>query len=126
MTTLSELDGDNMVFLLNPSVAADRAEDSEIHYILGDAPPVLITQSLRGYEGTVSGVLANDVVPGVTAAQQLASMEAFKDAPGTVLKLLWIDKVLKVVIRGVSDTPLPNPDGTVEYLIKFEFFEVGF
>lgn len=125
-TTLSELDGDNMVFLLNPSVAADRAEDSEIHYILGDAPPVLITQSLRGYEGTVSGVLANDVVPGVTAAQQLASMEVFKDAPGTVLKLLWIDKVLKVVIRGVSDTPLPNPDGTVEYLIKFEFFEVGF
>jgi len=123
---LSQRGGGRPVYLFNPGVDAERAESSEIHYILGDAPPVLITQSIRGYEGTVSGVLANDVIPGLSAAEQLANLEYFKDNPGLVLKFIWVDKVMKVVVRNVTNTPLPNPDGSTEYLASFEFFESDF
>lgn len=123
-TTLSETNNNRLIYLFNPSVVAERAEESSIHYLLGDAPPVLVTQSHRGYEGQVSGVLLNDTIPGVTAEQQLTDLEWFKDHPGVVLKLVWIDKVMKVVVFSVTDTPLAHPDGTVEYLVSLEFFQV--
>lgn len=125
-TVLSEPNNDHMIFLLNPKVNADRGEDSEIHYILGQAPPVLITQSHRGYEGSVDGVLADDAIPNETAAGQLSNLEYFKDNPGMVLKLIWIDKVMQVVVRNITDTPLSNPDGSVDYAVSFEFFQVDF
>lgn len=125
-TVLSEPDNDRMIFLLNPNVSAERAEESEIHYILGDAPPVLITQSHRGYEGKITGVLASDSIPNETAAGQLANLEYFKDNPGMLLKLIWIDKVLQVVVRNVTDTPVSYADGTIDYLVSFEFFQVDF
>lgn len=125
-TTLSETDNDRLIYLFNPDVAAERTEESTIHYLLGEAPPVLITQNHRGYEGQVSGVLLNDTVPGVDAEDQLTSLEWFKDHPGIPLKLVWVDKVLKVVILNVTDTPLAYADGTVEYLVSFDFFQVDF
>lgn len=125
-TTLSLPDGSKTAFLMNPKVAAERAEDSEIHYILGDAPPVLVTQAQRGYEGTISGVLADTTVPGETAEGMLGYMEYFKDNPGLVTRLVWVDKIMSVVIRRVSDVPIPYPDGTVDYLVSFEFFQVDF
>lgn len=123
---LSQLGGGKSVLFLNPDVAAERVESSDIHYILGSAPPVLITQSIRGYEGSISGVLANNVAPGLSADQMLANLEWFKDNPGTVCKFVWVNKVMKVVIRNVTDEPIAYPDGTVEYLATFDFFEVGF
>jgi hypothetical protein len=125
-TTLSETDNDRLIYLFNPNVAAERTEESAIHYLLGDAPPVLVTQNHRGYEGEVSGVLLNDTVPGVSADQQLTDLEWFKDHPGMVLKLVWVDKVMRVVILDVTDTPLAYADGTVEYLVSFRFFQVDF
>jgi hypothetical protein len=125
-TVLCLPDSSKMVFLFNPDVAAERAESSEIHYILGSAPPVLVTQSLRGYEGSISGVLADDVVSGETASGQLAHLEYFKQNPGIKLKLIWIDKVMTVVIRNVTDSPVAYPSGKVDYLVSFDFFEVDF
>lgn len=123
---LSLPDGTKMCFFLNPEVAAAKAESSEIHYIIGNAPPILVTQSMRGYEGTISGILADNAIPGETADSQQGYLQYFKDNPGIVLRLVWVNKTMLVVIRGVTDTPLPNPDGSVDYLASFEFFEVGF
>lgn len=123
-TTLSETDGDRLIFLFDPAVDAERDESSEVHYVLGDAPPVLITQSLRGYAGTATGMLLSDTVPGVTADGQLDSLEWFREHPGTVLKLVWVDKVLRVVVRNVTDEPIAYPDGSAEYRVSFDFFEV--
>jgi hypothetical protein len=91
---------------------------------MGDAPPVLITQSLRGYAGTVTGVLLNDTVPGVTADAQLTNLVWFREHPGQVVKLVWVDKVLRVVVRNVTDEPIAYPDGSAEYRVSFDFFEV--
>lgn len=122
-TTLSRKDGGDLMFLFDPDVAAEKAETSEVHRIVGDAPPVLISQSLAGYEGTVTGVLLNDMVPGFTAESQLAALNTFKAQPGIVLKLTWVDRVLDIVIYNVTDSPIANPDGTVEYVVSFEFFQ---
>lgn len=123
---LSQTDGSRNVFFLNPNVAADKAESSDIHYLLGNAPPILITQSLRGYEGTVSGVLSDNTISGLTAAGQLADLNYFKKNPGVELKFTWINKVMKVVIRNVTDEPIAYPDGSVDYLVSFEFFQTDF
>lgn len=124
-TLLSEVDGTREVFLLNPDVAAERAESSEVQYLLGSAPPVLISQSIRGYEGSVSGVLANDVISGLTAAQMKANLDWFKQRPGVVLRLVWVDQAMQIVIRNITYEPLPLPNGGVEYLASFDFFQVA-
>lgn len=125
-TLLSEIDSDRQVFFFNQEVDAERAESSEIQYLLGNAPPVMVSQSVRGYEGTVSGVLISGQIAGLTAEEQLENLEYFRDRPGMVLRLSWIDKFMRVVIRNVSDQPIAYPDGEVQYLASFDFFEVDF
>lgn len=123
---LSQIGGTKPVVFLNPDVDAERVESSDIHYILGDAPPILITQSIRGYEGTISGILSSDSGIGLTADQMLDNLEEYKRNPGQVLKFVWINKVMRVVVRNITDQPLVYPNGTVDYLASFDFFEVGF
>lgn len=125
-TSLVEIDGDREMYFFNPEVDAARAEISEIQYILGDAPPVLITQSIRGYEGTVTGIFASDVVPGLSAQDQRDALKYFIRRPGTPLILTWVDKTMEVVIRNVTITPISRPDYSVEYVASFDFFQVDF
>lgn len=125
-TVLSDLDGTDELFLFNPDVQAAKAESSEVHYLLGNAPPVLITQNLRGYEGTITGVLADSLVSGLTIAAQLASLEKFRQNPGRVLRLQWVEKNLRVVIYGLTETTIPYPDGTLDHLVSFNFFQTDF
>lgn len=125
-TCVSALDGSREVFLFNPGVDASRAESSEVHHILGQAPPVLITQAIRGYEGSLSGVIAQDVVPGLSATQQLANLEYFKDNPGVPVRLSWVNKVLQVVLFNVTDSPVPYADGKVDHVASMNFFQTDF
>lgn len=125
-TVLSSLDGTNEVFFFNPDVEAALAEQSEAHYILGNAPPVLITQSLRGYEGTLQGVLVDSQVPGLTIAAQLASLAYFRQNPGQVLKLSWIEKTIQVVVYNVTETSIPYTSGIIDHAASCTFFQVDF
>lgn len=125
-THVADVYGGHEIFMFNPTVDAARAESSEVHFILGQAPPVLITQALRGYEGTISGLIAQDLVTGLTAAQQLANLEYFKDNPGLQIRLSWVNKVFRAVPYNITDTPIAYPDGKVDYLVSFDFFQVDF
>lgn len=125
-THIADLAGGHEVFLFNPAVDAARAESSEVHYILGQAPPVLITQALRGYEGTLTGVIGQDVVAGLTSDQQLANLEFFKDNPGLQVRISWVDKVFRAVLYNITDSPAPYPDGKVDHLVSASFFQVDF
>lgn len=125
-TTLSFPDSSNTVFFFNPDVSAEQKEASDIHYIVGPSAPVLITQALRGYEGTINGVLVNDVVPGETADTQLAKLLLMKRMPGATMRLVWVNKVMNVVIRNVTHYPIARANGKVEYYASFEFFQVNF
>lgn len=122
-TILSAVDSTRMVYLFNPEVSADRVESSEVQLRLGTGPPILITQSIRGFEGEVRGMIVDDVITGVTALDQLAHLEYFKVRPGTILRLTWVDQVIRCVIRNVTHRPVPYPTGKVEYMVGFDFFE---
>lgn len=124
-TMISDLDGGNEVFFFNPATSARRGEVSEIHNVLGSAPPVLVTQTLRGYEGSISGTLLSHTVPGLSAAQQLAALDWFRRRPGVPARMVWKDRALRVVLRNITDEPIANHDGTTEYLASAEFFQVG-
>jgi hypothetical protein len=125
-THLSDVYGGHEVFLFNPNVQAARAESSEVHYPLGQASPVLITQALRGYEGTLAGVIVQDEVPGLTGRQQLANLEYFKDNPGEVIRISWVDKVFKGVLYNITDSPVPHPNGKVDHAVSASFFQTDF
>lgn len=125
-THIADTAGGHEVFLLNPAVDAAQAESSEVHIILGQAPPVLITQALRGYEGTIGGVLADDTIPGLTAKQQLANLKYFKTNPGLPVVITWVDKIFKAVVYNVTDSPIPYPTGKVDYLVSASFFQTDF
>lgn len=125
-THLADAAGGHEVFLWNPDVQAARAESSEVHLILGQAPPVLITQALRGYEGSLGGVVAGDLVPGLDLATQLANLEYFKRNPGTLCRVSWVDKVFLAVLYGITDSPIPYPSGIVDHFATANFFQTDF
>lgn len=125
-TVLMDLDQSDEVFLFNPDVQAARAESSDVHYPLGSAEPVLITQSLRGYEGTVTGVIADGIVPGLTQEAQLASLTFFRRNPGRKLVLSWKEKNIKVVVYNITESSVSYPDGRVDHVVSFSFFQVDF
>lgn len=123
-TVLSDPDSDREVFLFNAQPSIGRGENSSVQYLLGDAAPVLITQSIRGYEGSLNGVLVSDVIPDLTADIQLDNFNWFRRRQGKVLLLSWVGKAFNVVCWNMSDNPIPRPDGTTEYLVSFDFVEV--
>lgn len=131
-THIGDIYGGHEIFLFgmdrnaDENVQALRAENSEVHYVMGQAPPVLITQALRGYEGTITGIVAQDLISGLSSTQQLANLEYFKDNPGIPAILAWVDKVIKVVLYNISDTPMPYADGKVDYMISASFFQTEF
>lgn len=125
-TMIANRDGSRPVYFFDPDVDAERAETSDVHYLLGSTPPIQISQSIRGYEGDIEGIIADNTIPGLSAEQQMENLEWFKARPGRVLRLTWVSKVMDVVIRNVSDRPIARPDGTVEYAVSLDFVEVGF
>ncbi len=88
--------------------------------------PVLISQAIRGYEGTISGVLVSDVISGLSAREQKNRLNEFKNNPGMPLKLIFIDDAITVIIRNVTYVPIARHDGSTDYEASFDFFQTDF
>lgn len=127
-TTLIQMaDGTRTVFLFNYSYDAQRRGETEAHYVVGNAPPVLVTQSIRGVEGQVGGIVADTDVSGLSADTQAADLDWYEDHIGTQFLLKWINRCIKVVARDVAYNPILNDAGQiVEYAATLEFFEDDF
>lgn len=123
---LSRLDGSKKVMFLNPDIRGSKAESSDVHYILGNAAPILITQSIRGYEGTISGVLASEAISGITAEDMADNLDWHIKHRGVTLRLIWANLALEVFIRNATFDPVTYPDGTIDYEASLEFYETGF
>jgi hypothetical protein len=107
---------------------ADRnfsyGENSEVLEVIGSTEVVLVTQALRGLEGTVSGGLYSGLIGLSTTAQQWRdALLALKARPGQRLWLTVGDLTLQVVIRNVSISP--RPVSVVSFDVSFEFYQVG-
>lgn len=97
-------------------------EVSAIHEPLGSDRVVIITQALRGYEGTVDGLITDLKGQDETAAQWRANLLRFKSEPTTTLTLVIEDQSFPVVIRNVQLRQAPLQDG---WFTNFEFYQQG-
>lgn len=108
------------------SVSATIGESSTAHTPIGRRAPVLITDSIRGFEGSFSGMLID--FAGYTAEQYVAMLEDFKGLAGNdELRLAMPNRNFPIEITGgVSIAPSPQAAGgvydvTVPYVQVDEF-----
>lgn len=122
-TVLSTLDGTRVVSIWDPARSGMRGEDSELHRLLGDAPPVLIVSALRdGREDKIAGTLVDDF--GVSIDTQRGHLEWFRKHTGTELCLTSVDKSMRVVAYNLNYDAVARHDGSLDYDINFDYFEV--
>lgn len=124
---LMRTDGTDAIALVGknarPQWSMAMQSNQELHEVLGDYPPVLITQSLGGYAGHVEGLLHGDVIPGVTAKQMRDRLKSIRDDPGIELVLMLADESIRVAIYNVTWTPDTSPGG-VDYWAAFDYVQV--
>lgn len=122
--TLSMSDGTNPVLIWNPLADMSLSETSSVFQPAGAAPPVMITQSEHGYQGTVKGRLQdNPIVPAVTAMQWRDRYNQVKKNNGAKLLLTIIDMAFECFIANATIRPIMIAPGAVAYDVEFDFYQ---
>ena len=97
-------------------------EVSSVHEVLGSPTVILVTEALRGYEGTVSGGLYD--ARGLTyggAKGWRDNLLKFKSNPGKEYRLLIEDQDLRVQVKDIQVTG--DPDRWGEWKASFSFWQ---
>lgn len=100
----------------------DLGEDGETIVPLGASEGVRITQGLRGYEGSVTGVVAN--IGGKTRDEWVDELLAMREATGKVRRLVLGTEVLNVVTWDMTVRPTGDSAPGMRS-VSFEFMQVG-
>lgn len=123
-TMMMELDGTNPIYFMNPQVDPQSMTMQEVHQPL-NAPPILVTQYMGGYEGHLEGLLVDDILPGLSARQMRNKFKKWKKNTGSSYYLYLIDEVLEIVPYNMTYKPEAKGGSIVRYRVSFDFFEVG-
>ena len=97
-------------------------EVSAIHEPLGSDRVVVITQALRGFEGTISGLLTELKGQSESHTVWRENLLKFKSEPHRIRTLVVGDQVFPVIVRNVQVRYAPKRRG---YQASFEFFQQG-
>ena len=130
MTWLMDENGKRPIAIVKSSprpdtpIEAQARTSQEVHQPVGGSNPVLITQYLSGFEGSVQGVLSDDIVAGLTARQMRDRFKYFRDYPGETLLLYMVDEVLEIVAYNMTYRPRSKAGKRIIYDVAFDFFEV--
>jgi hypothetical protein len=103
------------------ALQAEIAESSAVYPRLGDRAPVVVTEIIRGYEGTVSGPLLT--WGSQTARTAHATAIALRELGGD-LRLVLGDLNLPVAVFGLVANPTPRPGDTV-FEVAFGFVQIA-
>lgn len=123
---LMRADGTDAVALLNPDIPLVRQSNQELHDPLGNVPPVLITQSLKGNAGHAKGLIAAEgFSSGLAARTQRDRFDSMRDDSGVELRLVRADENMKVIAFNMTYDPR-SVSGVVDYLCEFDFVQVDF
>jgi hypothetical protein len=125
-TVLARTDGGEPILILNATTTPELRTISEVHEVLAPVAPVLITQSLRGYEGTVSGVIADDTLSGRTARQMRDTLKSWRGQQGTKRLLYLVDEAFEVVIFNLKYKARAYSGNKVKYEVSFDFIQTDF
>lgn len=99
-------------------------EASEPVEVVGAQEIVLVTQAMRGMEGTVTGDLHSAPLGLSTTAQQFRDkLLAIKAKPGRKCWLTFGDTTIQCVIRNVAINPRPTTP--LSFSVSFDFYQVG-
>lgn len=123
--TNPDRDNDSAVLILGSgdygtfdAVMEDQGENFDI---IGSSRVLRITNALKGYAGSISGVMTTHPgLPNISARDWSNRMMEFKSEPGMRLILTLSDMALPVVLYDITTRPTPDLD-----VIEFEasFFE---
>lgn len=120
--------GELAVQLLDTAAGDWQVGESAATVVPIAGTPLRVTQNLRGYEGTVSGLIVPGAISGVappTGQQQRADLYVIKQASavGAVVRLAAARENLPVVIGALSVPPHPTLNDV--YGVELEFSQVG-
>lgn len=85
---------------------------------IGGTKVIRVTQSLRGYEGRITGMIRSTATD--TTAEQEADLFALKSTPGKVYYLTLSNMTIPVLIGNVSINPVDEPDAKA---VEFDFWQ---
>lgn len=121
---VDEEDGIEVEFLGQPEISMKISEDGATYFPLGSKSPIRIVDQIRGFEGSVQGLVSGD--------DAVADFETLKAiAPGTevdglsVLRLIFGRYNIPVDIGEVSISQWPMAEGDNVYTVSFEFWQTG-
>lgn len=124
---LMRTDGTDAIALVGkgqrPNWSMELQSNQELQEVLGNYPPIVITQSLGGFAGHVEGMLAPDIITGVTSKQLKDRLKSIRDDPGIELILLLANETMRVAIYNVTWAPDTAP-GRVDYWASFDYVQV--
>jgi hypothetical protein len=121
--TLSAKDGSNPVLIWNYQHDMSLTEMSSVFQPAGSSPPIIITQSEHGYQGKLSGLLADNPIDTTLTPQQWRDrFNQLKKNNGVTLLLTLIDVAFECFIQNATIKPLIDGQG-VKYYVEFEFFQ---
>lgn len=123
---LYDPDRDVEVFLANPPGSRDpgtwgMGETGETLVPLGASRPVRIIQSVRGWEGSITGMLID--ANGKTAQQWQDQLFKLKERPTQPVTLSVGTESFKVILSNIATAPIGPIPGT--RAASFDFFQVG-
>lgn len=126
LTTPDRLAGEAVLIMGNPDpeVEMTQEDQGETYEIVGGSKNIRVTNALKGYTGSVSGILTSNKkwFPDMTARSWANRMMRYKSEPGQRLILTLSDMVLPVVIFNVTVAPANYPDADV-INVSFEFIQ---
>lgn len=102
-------------------LSAEIAETSAVYPRLGERAPVVVTELVRGYEGSVSGMLLS--WEGQTARTAKATAIALRELGGD-LRLVLGDLNLPVAVFNMTANPTPVP-GDTAFEVAFGFVQIA-
>lgn len=112
------------VFLLGDDDGTwGMGEEAGVYTPVGGNATVRVTQALRGYEGSLSGLLMESQLSSKTLAQMEDDVWELKRTPGAVYRLVLHGLNIPVVIGNVVMAPSPRKEP--EKKVSFDFWQVG-
>jgi hypothetical protein len=101
----------------------EMGEESAVFAPVGSNRSFKVTQAMRGYEGSISGLLLQtDMTNNKTVAQQEADVWTIKGNPNRTYILTLSDMAIPVVLGNVVVRPTPRKD--IEKVVSFDFWQV--
>ena len=110
------------VVLLGTNVQWSMGEESEWHSPLGSAGSVLITQALRGMEGSASDERPDGAFIGVSNDVIADRLRAHRRTPGKLVNIVAHKYSFPAVLSNIQVLPIDSPEGST-YSVGFQFRE---